>query len=154
MFDFIFSTEKITKNHIKNKENLDFIDTILSYLLSDKMSEKNIDNIIKNCPLPKQYEQQFNLVSKIFEGDKKYINSIYLKILYKLIKDNYIKIEQAEKYSLDYEGMVLIINGGLLNKEINIKRKEVIQSLIWKITLWAFIINLMFQFYNSFIKSH
>lgn len=151
MFYSILYPSKTIKENLKNKQDLDFIDSILSYLLSDKMSEKSINNIIKNCSLPKQYEKSFNLTSQVFQEDKTYIETIYKKILNKLIKDNLI-INDNSKYSLDYEGIMLMVNGGILQKEINLKRKELIQNLIWKVTLVAFVINLLFQMLNLYIR--
>uniref|UniRef100_UPI00404AE2AE hypothetical protein n=1 Tax=Gelidibacter sp. TaxID=2018083 RepID=UPI00404AE2AE len=141
---------RIIKN-IKDKEDLEFLDSILIYVSKDAFIPKSFDEIVRNCKYPKRYFKTFSLIDEIFEDDKRYEKFIYEKALDKLIRDNLIQ-ESSGKYSLDYEGMILIVNKGLLEQKFKIERKEYFQWSIWGLTLLAFCINLFFQIYNTFCK--
>lgn len=117
----------------------------------NKFEGKDFKNIVSNCTYPKQYFQKFTLIDEIFEDDTKYKDFIYLSALNKLVKDSLVRFNN-DKYSLDYEGLMLFTFGGLLKKQISLERKSIYQLLIWKITLIAFIFNLLFQIYNTFLK--
>ena len=143
----------IIKNQITDREDLEFLDSILNYVSEDKFSPKLLKDIINNCNYPKRYFQTFSFIDEVFEDDKKYESFIYEKAIDKLIKDNLIRKTTDNSYSLDYEGMMLIVNKGLLQKRIKAETKDFIQLWVWRTTLTAFIINLFFQIYNSFCKS-
>ena len=136
---------------IKDKEDLEFLDSILGYISKKSFKPKTFDEIVINCEYPKQYFKTFSLIDEIFNDDIKYKNFIYERALDKLIKDKLI-FKSEDKYSLDYEGMILIVNKGLLEKKYKSERREFIQWWVWRLTLAAFLINLLFQIYNTFFK--
>ena len=152
MFNFIYTTEYITKKCLKDKEDLIFLDSVMYYLFSNKMSAKTFQNVLDNCNYPVQYYQKFTLVDSILKEDEVYRNWIYKSAIAKLIKDNLVEIDINNKYYLSYEGLVLNINGGLLQKQVSLKRKDLTQNLIWFIAFATFIINLVFQIFNSIFK--
>ncbi len=149
MLQLLFSDNYIIKKDIKNIEDFNFFDSVINFLALDRFKSKSLKDIVDKCDYPKQYFQQFTLMDEIFNDDEKYKNFIFESALNKLIKDSIVRLSEG-KYSLDYHGLMIYSSGGILKNQIKTERKATYQNLIWNITLYAFVINLLFQLYNTF----